>query len=218
MKTGSRFWYLLGIASLILGGYGLAELSDAVHAKRVELNSQRLLLAREEELLRDNRWPERARAIQKIRRDWQAYLPVEDSPALAKAHLLSTWRKVAGDAGLMGLSVGAADSESADQDGSAKPGSNGASQSSKGKNPGKANTLPPGVQMTKLTISGRFEPAAFVKFLRALEQDGQFVRIERATVRATQLELGLRAYWRLKAASPVSAKSDAPAVMPPTKS
>jgi hypothetical protein len=210
MKTGARFWQLIGVVCLVLSAYALAELYDAVQAKQAELDNERLLLARQEDLLRDNQWTRRLHAIQKIRNEWQAYLPVEDSPALAKAHFLSTLRYTAQNAGLSGLTIGATDLEGNEQNSSAKAALSSTRQSEKGK-AGKSAALPPGVQMTKLRITGRFEPAAFVKLLRALEQEAQFVKIDSVTVRSAQLEIGMRAYWRIKAQAPADAN---PAVLP----
>ena len=60
-----------------------------------------------------------------------------------------------------------------------------------------ANTLPAGVNLIKVKLGGTFDPAAFTKLLRAIEEGGRFTIVERATVLGTQMELNLRYYWRI---------------------
>lgn len=199
MKTGTRFWQLIGLVFLILGGYGLAELHDAVAVKQKQLETQRQLLFREEALLKDNRWKTNLRAVNQVREQWLNYLPVENSAAVAKAHLLSELRSAAQTAGMSSLTVSATDSESVEQ---AKPATSTAANAySKSRKDAKSNALPSGVHMIKVNIAGRFDPASFTRLVRVLEEERRFTIVERLSVRSTQLELSVRCYWRLNAAA-----------------
>lgn len=215
MKTGPRFWQLMAVVCLILGGYALAELYDAISAKQIALDAERVLLTRQEALLRDNQWGQRLLASQEIREKWLLSLPTEDTPALARAHLLSNVRTVAQDAGLAGVTVGASELEGGE---TAK--AEAAPTGNVGKSAGKRNinALPSGVRMTKMHISGRFEPTAFFKILRSLELGDLFAKIENITVRANQLEIDLRVYWRIKPASLPAAAANPVARVEPAAS
>ncbi len=211
MNTGARFWQLVGVVVLILGGYALAELHDAVQAKQKQLESQQQLLFRQQALLRDNRWIENRQEIERIQREWLAYLPVEESATVAKAHLLSQIRTVAQQAGIQNLNVTATDAEGGQPATSA--GATGTARTNSVSRPGdakpKADQLPAGVQVIKLRVAGHFQPTAFVKLLLALEQEQQFAIIERLTVRGTQLEVGIRCYRRFNA-GPANLKANSP--------
>ena len=209
MNTGARFWQLVGVVVLILGGYVLAELHDAVQAKQKQLESQQQLLFRQQALLRDNRWIENRREIERIQREWLAYLPVEESATVAKAHLLSEIRAVAQQAGIQNLNVTATDAEGGQSSTSTGVAGTTRAPSRSGDAKAKAAQLPAGVQVIKLRVAGNFQPTAFVKLLLALEQEQQFAIIERLTVRGTQLEVGIRCYRRFNA-GPAKLKANSP--------
>jgi len=199
MKIGAKFWQLIGVVLFILIGYALNELSDSIEANREHLRDRILLLAKQETLLRNNHWIENLHAVEAVREAWLGSLPTENSATFVKARLLSDVRDIAKDAGLNSVRVSATDSEGGD-----KPSGNTNSNSSdnqpsayQGNRQKKGDALPSGVQMIKLNITGRFDPVAFNKLLLILKDKEQFAVIERIAVRGTQLELGLRCYWRL---------------------
>jgi hypothetical protein len=68
MKTGERFWQLLGMVMLLLVAYGLAELYGMNLAQQKQLESQSQLLDRQESLLKNNHWPENLIAVQKVQK------------------------------------------------------------------------------------------------------------------------------------------------------
>lgn len=201
MQTGKRFWNLMGLVFVILITYGLMELSDSIMARQLQLKSQQQLLTKQEVLIRDNHWPENLRAIDLVRKGWMNYLPVEKSPTFAKARLLSEFRDMAKEAGIANLTVSATDSESSDKENAGETTVSGSVPrpvTRFGADKNKENPLPAGVQMIKLTIAGRFDPAAFNKFLKKQTDAQNFAVVERLTVRGGQLELGIRYYWRLE--------------------
>ncbi len=203
MKTGARFWQLITLVLLILAAYGLGELYDAVDAKEKDFHNQQLLLSRQEALLQNNHWVENQHVVENIYKAWLSYLPTENSATFAKARLLTDIRTVAKNAGLTGLSVTATDAEIGDKSAS-NLGTTPQRQTYQfGGDKKKINTLPAGVQMIKLTIGGRFDPASFNKLLLALEAEQRFTVIERVNIRGTQLELGIRCYWHLGAGTQV---------------
>ncbi|MFZ6749295.1 hypothetical protein [Undibacterium sp. Ren11W] len=196
MKTGERFWQLIGFVFGILSIYGLLEFSDAINAKQAQLGSLQQLLSRQEALLRDNHWTENLDSVEKVRKAWTSYLPVEKTPTFAKAHLLSDVRNFAKEAGITNLTVTATDAEGGEKtddktSSKAQPAVRFAGEKKK------EEPLPKGVQMIKLTVTGRFDPVAFYKLLEKQEEAQRFSVIERLTVRGAQMELGIRCYWRL---------------------
>ncbi len=200
MKTGARFWQLIGLVFFILAAYGLGELSDAVVAKEKDLNNQQLLLSRQEVLLHNNNWIENLHSVENVHKAWLSYLPVENSATFAKARLLSDIRVVTKNAGFTGVSVTATEAEGGDKSTSSSGTTTAQRQAYQfGSDKKKTDTLPAGVQMIKLTVTGRFDPASFNKLLLALEEEQRFAVIERVTIRSAQLELGIRCYWRLAA-------------------
>ncbi|MET3138888.1 hypothetical protein AAKU61_003261 [Undibacterium sp. GrIS 1.2] len=197
MKTSERFWQLVGIVMLILVAYGLAELYDVIVIQQKQLESQNQLLGRQEGLLKNNRWRENLQDVQKVQKAWVEFLPSEKSPTFAKARLLSDIRDLAKDARVANLVVTATDAENGDKTG-LSAGAYGAKQpyqSNDDKN--KLDMLPSGVQMIKLTVTGRFDPLAFTKLLHSLEETQRFTVIERAIVRGAQMEIAIRCYWRV---------------------
>lgn len=203
MQTGKRFWQLIGFVFFILIVYGLMELSDAIAARQLQLKSQQQLLSRQEALLRDNHWPENLRLADQARKAWMSYLPVEKSPTFAKARLLSDIRNIAKEAGIANLTVTATDAEGGDkasgQAGDKANSGNVARPLARfGADKKKDDLLPVGVQMIKLTLSGRFDPVAFNKLMQKQADVQRFLVIERVTVRGAQLELGIRSYWRIE--------------------
>ena len=200
MNTGERFWQLIGMVFFILAAYGLMELVDVNAALQKQVQSQQQLLARQESLLKANHWKKDLNAVEGIQHAWMAYLPAEKTPTFAKARLLSDVRTVAKDAGVANLSVTATDSEGSDRaevatKSSSQKGAQASYQSIGDKN--KLDVLPSGVQMIKLTITGRFDPMAFSKLMLTLEDVQRFTIVERVTVRGAQLEIGIRCYWRV---------------------
>lgn len=195
MKTGERFWQLLGMVMLILVAYGLVELYDVNMAQQKQLESQSQLLERQERLLKNNHWPENLIAVQKVQKAWVSFLPTEKSPTFAKARLLSDIRDLAKDAGIPNLVVSATDAEGGDKVDSSASGEKFTYQSSGDKN--KLDVLPSGVQVIKLTVTGRFDPLAFTKLLHSMEDAQRFIIVERAIVRGAQMEIGIRCYWRV---------------------
>ena len=203
MQTGQRFWNLIGLVFFILIAYGLMELSDAIAARQLQLKSQQQLLTRQEALIKDNHWPENLRAVDQVRKGWMNYLPVEQSATFAKARLLSDFRDMAKEAGVANLTVSATDSEGTDKANEKTGDTKGSGSIPRaitrfGTDKNKESPLPTGVQMIKLTIAGRFEPAAFNKLLKKQADARNFAVIERLTVRGGQLEMGIRYYWRLE--------------------
>jgi hypothetical protein len=212
MKTGERFWQLIGLVFGILSIYALLELTDALNTKQTQFASVQQLLSRQEALLHDNRWTENLDSVDKVRKAWMSYLPVEKTPTFAKAHLLSDVRNFAKEAGITNLMVTATDAEG---------GANSDDKTSKvrpvarfGNEKNKDELLPAGVQMIKLTVTGRFDPAAFHKLLKKQEEAQRFSVIERVTVRGAQLELGIRCYWRLDPTHSANADAGKPALLP----
>ena len=195
MKTGERFWQLLCMVMLILVAYGLAELYDVNVAQQKQLESQIQLLDRQESLLRNNRWPENLIAVQKVQKAWVSFLPTEKSPTFAKARLLSDIRDLAKDAGIPNLVVSATDAEGGDKADLPEYGARPTYQSNGDKN--KLDVLPLGVQVIKLTVTGRFDPLAFTKLLHSMEEVQRFIIVERVIVRGAQMEIGIRCYWRV---------------------
>lgn len=203
MQTGKNFWQLVGMVFFILIAYGLMELSDAIVAGGKQLEVQQKLLSRQKTLLRDNRWPENLHAADQARKAWTRYLPVEKSATFAKARLLSEIRLIAKDSGIANLTVTATEVEEGN-DSSKRAGNRGGSGYAArpvarlGKSKNDDDRLPAGVHMIKLTVSGRFDPAGFYKLLQKQADAQRFSVAERITVRGTQLELGIRCYWRLE--------------------
>jgi hypothetical protein len=202
MQTGKNFWQLVGMVFFILIAYGLMELSDSIAAGGKQLEAQRKLLSRQKTLLRDNHWPENLHAADQARKAWMRYLPLEKSATFAKARLLSEMRLIAKDSGIANLTVTATEVEEGN-DASERTGNKVGSgyaagpvaRFGKNKND---DRLPAGVHMIKLTVSGRFDSAGFYKLLQKQEDAQRFSVVERITVRGTQLELGIRCYWRLE--------------------
>lgn len=203
METGKRFWQLIGFVVFILTAYGLLELSDAIAARQTQLKGQQRLLVRQETLLRDNHWDVNSRAAEQARKAWMNYLPVEKTPTFAKAHLLSDLYAYAKGAGMFNIIVTATDAEGGDK-GNDKMNDKAAATVAPrsfprfGPDKKKEDLLPAGVQMIKLTIAGRFEPATFYKLMQKLTDAQRFSVIDRVTVRGMQLELGIRCYWRVE--------------------
>jgi hypothetical protein len=202
METGKRFWLLIGFVAFILVAYALLELSDAVAARQTQLKGAQTLLARQETLLNDNHWNINLRTAEQARKDWLNYLPVEKTPTFAKAHLLSDLNQYAKEAGMFNIIVTATDAEGGDTANDKMNDKSATSYVSRppprfGVEKKKEASLPTGVQMIKLTISGRFDPATFYKFMQKLEDSQRFSVIDRVTVRGVQLELGVRCYWRV---------------------
>lgn len=209
MQTGKRFWQLIGFVVFILMALGLLELSDAIVARQAQLKSQKILLARQEALIRDNHWEVNLRAAEQARKAWMNYLPAEKTPTFAKAHLLSDLRNYAKEAGMFNIIVTATDAEGGDKANDKVNEKAATSISARpvprfGADKKKDDLLPAGVQMIKLTISGRFEPATFYKFMQKLTDAQRFSVIDRVTVRGMQLELGMRCYWRVGSVANVS--------------
>ncbi|MCU6434934.1 hypothetical protein LPB67_14245 [Undibacterium sp. Jales W-56] len=195
MKTGERFWQLVGMVLLILVAYGLAELYDVNVAQQKQLESQRQLLLRQESLLKNNHWAANLLAVQKVQSAWMTYLPVEKSSTFAKARLLSDVRDLAKDAGIVNIAVTATDAEGGEKTDAAYGHYGAQTSNQSGSDKSKLDVLPSGVQVIKLTVTGRFDPAPFTKLLRSLEEVQRFTVIERVVVRGTQLEIGIRCYW-----------------------
>lgn len=200
MNTGERFWQLIGMVVFILAAYGLMELVDFNAALQKQVQSQQQLLARQESMLKINHWQKDLNEVERIQNAWMAYLPAEKTPTFAKARLLSDVRNIAKDAGVANLSVTATDSEGGDKvevgtKSPAQKSTQGGYQSIGDKN--KVDVLPSGVQMIKLTITGRFDPMAFSKLMLTLDDVQRFTIVERVTVRGAQLEMGIRCYWRV---------------------
>lgn len=210
MKTGARFWQLVGLVIFILGAYGLAELYDAVNVREKQISTQKHILSRQKTLLQNNHWAADLAAVDLLRQAWLTYLPPEDSVAVAKAHLLNDMRSLAENAGMTNLSVTATEVEDKSSAGSA-PGTHPRSANNYGSSDKKteADALPEGVRLIKVKLAGRFNPAAFTALLRALEESGRFAVIERASVRGVQMELNLRCYWRTNT-SKTAAKPENP--------
>lgn len=194
MKTGARFWQLVGLVIFILATYGLAELHDAVKAREKQLDNQQQILSKQRLLLHDNHWGADLAAVDSVRQAWLAHLPLEDSVAVAKAHLLNEMRLLAQNAGMTNLSVTATEVEDKEK---------GNATSSYGFNSGQkraeADALPEGVRLIKVKLEGRFNPASFTQLLRTLEEEGRFTIVDRASVRGAQMELNLLCYWRMNA-------------------
>lgn len=219
MQTGKRFWQLISFVFFILCVYGLMELSDAIVARQTQLKSQQQLLYRQEVLLQDNRWTEHLRSADQVRNAWLSYLPIEKSPTFAKARLLSELRNFAKEAGMTNVTVTATDAESGDGasdkvNDKAGPANVVRPAVRFGTDKKKEDLLPAGVQMIKLTIAGRFDPAAFYKFMQKQADAQRFSVVERVTVRGVQLELGIRCYWRLEPNSIRSTNSGSVASAP----
>lgn len=195
MKTGTQFWQLIAWVFVILSGYALAELHDAVEAKEKQLNSGRQLLIRQQAMLRDNRWVANLRAIEPVRQAWIDYLPHEDSAAISKANLLREMHTISHNAGVPGLTVLATDAEN-EANFSSPVNTSLPAYGSKSAT-AKPDELPSGVQVIRLQITGRFEPVSFAKLLRALKDEKPSAIIERVSVHGAQLELNMRYYWRL---------------------
>ena len=194
MKTGARFWKLIGLVILILGAYGLAELHDSVKAKEKRLDSQQQLLSKQRVLLHENHWAADLESVDQVRQAWLKHLPSENTAAVAKAHLLNDIRSLARSAGMATLSVTATEME--DNETSKAPSSYGFNSSQKKI---EAEVLPAGVHLIKVKIEGRFNPSAFAALMKALEEEGRPTIIERVSVRGTQMELNLRCYWLMGA-------------------
>lgn len=212
MKTGARFWQLVGLVFFILGAYGLAELYDAVQAKQKQLDSQQQLALKQRALLHDNHWTANLAAIDSVRQAWLMYLPQEDSVAVAKAHMLNDMRTLAQNAGMTNLSITATEVED-NEKGSAGSALGNNAHSANGfassARKSEADALPAGVQLIKVKLAGRFNPAAFTQLLDALGEERWFAVIERASVRGAQMELNLRCYWRMNT-SKTTAKPENP--------
>lgn len=193
MKTGARFWKLIGLVILILGAYGLAELHDSVKAKEKRLDSQQQLLSKQRALAHENHWAADLESVDLVRQAWLKHLPSENSVAVAKAHLLNDIRSMARSAGMTTLSVTATEME--DNETSKAASSYGFNSSQKKI---EAEVLPAGVHLIKVKIEGRFNPSAFAALMKALEE-GRPTIIERVSVRGTQMELNLRCYWLMGA-------------------
>lgn len=217
METGKRFWQLIGFVVFILISYGLLELSDAIAAKKTQLKGLQALLTRQEILLRDNHWNANLRNAEQARKAWMNFLPVEKTPTFAKAHLLSDLNRYAKEAGMFSIIVTATDAEGSDK-ANDKIGDKAATSIAPrplprfGVDKKKEDLLPTGVQMIKLTIAGRFEPATFYKFMQKLADSQRFSVVDRVTVRGLQLELGVRCYWRV--AAPVNTDTNPNSVKP----
>ncbi|MDP2964089.1 MAG: hypothetical protein Q8N54_15165 [Sulfurimicrobium sp.] len=190
MKTGARFWKLVGLVFLILGAYGLAELHDSVKAGDKRLVGQQQLLSKQRALLHENHWIADLESVEQVRQAWLKHLPSENTAAVAKAHLLNDIRSMAKSAGMTTLSVTATEMEDNEA---------GKTPSSYGFNPGQkkteAETLPAGVHLIKVKIEGRFTPSTFAALMKALEEEGRPTIVERVSVRGAQMELNLRCYW-----------------------
>ena len=200
MKTGARLWQLVGMVILILGAYGLMELYDAIKVKKNQLDIQLQLVLKQKELLRDNHWVEDLAAVDLVRQAWLTYLPSADSVAVAKAHLLNDMRSLAQNAGITNLYVTATEIEADEKSNTAfgyNSNTGSASNFSSSSHKVDADVLPEGVHLIKVKLGGRFDPAVFTKLLRALEGEGRFTIVERASVRGAQMELNLRYYWRM---------------------
>jgi hypothetical protein len=213
MKTGERFWQLIGLVFGILSIYALLELSDALNAKQTQFASVQQLLSRQEALLSDNHWAENLASVEQVRKAWTSYLPVEKTPTFAKARLLSDVRNFAKEAGITNLMVTATDAEGGEKTDD-KTSSKVRPAARFGGEKNKEEPLPKGVQMIKLTVTGRFDPAALHKLLQKQEEVQRFSAIERVTVRGAQLELGIRCYWRLDPKHSANADAGKPALLP----
>ncbi|MFZ6672751.1 hypothetical protein [Undibacterium sp. Xuan67W] len=185
---------------LILVAHGLAELYDANVAQQKQLESQTQLLDRQESLLKKNHWTENLLAVQKVQKAWIGFLPTEKSPTFAKARLLSDIRDLAKDAGIPSLAVTATDAEGGEKTDLSAGGYGTKSSYQSNADKTKLDVLPSGVQMIKLTVTGRFDPLAFTKLLHSLEEEQRFTVVERAIVRGAQMEIGIRCYWRVDTA------------------
>lgn len=194
MKTGARFWKLVGLVALILGAYGLADIHDSVKAGEKRLDSQLQLLSKQRALVHENHWAADLESVDLVRQAWLNHLPSENSVAVAKAHLLNEVRSMARSAGMTTLSVTATEVE--DNETSKASSSYGFSSSQKKT---EAEVLPAGVHLIKVKIEGRFNPTAFAALIRALEEEGRSTIIERVSVRGAQVELNLRCYWLMSA-------------------
>jgi uncharacterized secreted protein with C-terminal beta-propeller domain len=213
MKSGERFWHLMGLVFGILSIYALLELSDALNVKQVQLASAQQLLSRQEALLHDNHWVENLGLVDKVRKAWMVYLPAEKTPTVAKAHLLSDVRNFAKDAGITNLIVTATDAELVEKnDDRTSPKARPTARFGIEKN--KDELLPTGVRMIKLTVTGRFDPAAFYKLMQKQEEAQRYSVIERVTVRGAQLELSIRCYWRLDPTQSANADAGKSALLP----
>lgn len=198
MQTGERFWQLVGAAIFILCAYGLAELFDSNAARQKQLANQQQLLVRQQAALKESRWDQKLKEAEQVQKAWLAYLPVEKSPTFAKARLLSDVRQMAKDAGVVGVTVSALDAEGGEKTGTALT-SYGTGSSTSAQDKTKVSKLPSGVQMIKVTLIGRFDPAPFGRLLDVLEDTQNFTVVERVSVRGTQLEVNIRCYWHLDA-------------------
>lgn len=200
MKTGTRFWRLIGLVILILGAYGLAEFHDSIEAGEKRLDGQHQLLSKQRALVHENHWEADLKSVDQVRQAWLKHLPSENTAAVAKAHLLNDIRSMARSAGMATLSVTATEME--DDETSKAPSSYGFNSSQK---KSEAETLPAGVHLIKVKIEGRFTPPAFAALMKALEEEGRSTIIERVSVRGTQMELNLRCYWLMGASKTTAA-------------
>lgn len=196
MRVGENFWKLVCLVFLILGAYGLVILNDLVTEKSNLLDSQKKVLLKQRLLVENSAWVKNLAAVEPVRKAWLTYLPQDNSVALAKAHLLNAMRALAKDTGAMNLNVTATevevDAKNTLDNNIAIAQINHPSSLMKDQ----PEILPKSVHLIKLKVSGRFDPAAFSKLLRAIEDEGKFISIERVSVRGAQMELNLRYYWR----------------------
>jgi len=198
MRMGERFWQLIAVVFAILVLYGLTSLYDFNVVQQKQLLNQQQLLMKQQAMLKGNHWQSYAKDAEKLKKAWLAYLPTERSPTSAKAKLLSDIRALAQNSGIPNVVVSAGDAEGGESVKSGNPFY--ADKSELGsKASSKSQSLPTQVQMIKLTINGRFDPIPFKHLIRNIDETLPFTVIDSVRVRGTQLEMGIRCYWRIEA-------------------
>ena len=200
MQTGNRFWYLISIVAMILVIYGLLNLQDAIGAQQKQLDTQISLLQKQKKMLAGNEWIKNLKQAETAQKQWRSYLPAEKNITYAKAKLISDFRNLALDSGMTGISVNANE-----QDGNEKTALASIGKESGGntltRKDSKADALPDNVQMLKLSLTGRFDPIAFNKLIKRLDDANRFIVIEKVSAKGAQLEIGVRCYWQTETAS-----------------
>lgn len=197
MKTGDRFWQLIGLVFFILGAYGLVDLYDQIKEKNNQLDRQYQILVKHQMLMQNDFWAKNLKAVNLVQKAWLSTLPLEDSVAVAKAHLLNDMRVLAKNTGAINLSITASEIE--EDDNATSVDNNTVSSQNKTSNNYKKNepeSLPVNVHLIKVKLTGRFDPTVFTKLIHNLEESGKIITIERVSVRGPQMELNLRYYWR----------------------
>jgi hypothetical protein len=197
MKTGERFWQLIGLVFFILGTYGLIDLNDQIKEKNNQLDRQYQILIKEQKLIQNNNyWVKNLKAINLVQQAWLSYLPLEDSVAVAKAHLLNDMRVLAKNTGVINLSITASETDEDNKDTSVDNNTISLQNETSNFKKNEPESLPANVHLIKVKLTGNFDPTVFTKMLHALENNEKIISIERVSVRGPQMEVNLRYYWR----------------------